>query len=66
MKRREFFGSILLLGAAFGMPWPETGTSEAADSSAISAPRDQPGRAVLLLSSALAGFQYYGGTSLWP
>lgn len=22
MKKREFFGSMLLLGAAFGMPWP--------------------------------------------
>lgn len=36
MKKREFFGSMLLLGAALGMPWPAgAGTACAPASSTV-------------------------------
>lgn len=49
MKRRDFFGSVGLLGAAFGMPWP---------SSAKSITTAPQGRAVVLQTVAIAGLPY--------
>jgi hypothetical protein len=63
MKRREFFGSAGLLATAFGMPWPAPASNApAASSVATSAAR----HAILLQTSALAGFQFHHGATLWP
>ncbi len=66
MRRREFLGSIGLLAAAFGMPWPSavTANDSLAATKEISSIANTSS-SVFLQSSALAGFQFHAGNALW-
>ncbi len=64
MLRREFFGSLTLLGAAFGITTlpaseaPKTGLRASLGTDAAS-------RVLLLQTCAVAGFQYHHGEAVW-
>ncbi len=61
MERRSFLGAMALIGAAFGLPWPNRShTAEATMAASTKA-----ARRIHLQTSPLAGFQYYAGEEVW-
>lgn len=66
MLRREFFGSLTLLGAALGitkLPSPDDGAPKIGRG--ISPPTAAESRALLLQTCAVARFQYHQGEAVW-
>ena len=66
MLRREFFGSLTLLGAAFGittLPVPDESTPKIGQP--LPTRVDAASRALLLQTCAVAGFQYHHGEAVW-